>query len=126
MALELRTRKVTRKLVEELAGKTYALNNHIYRHYEKISRTAPLDNMFHVRSLIKSGALGKPLVHMAEYESNPGVWILEDTDSDDYVILFSDVHRTNAFKGTSIESSTRNDTMIAKIVDFFESFDSVS
>lgn len=47
--------------------------------------------------------LGKPLVHMWDYESCPGVWKFYDTSREIDYTLYSDAHKKNAFKGTTIE-----------------------
>lgn len=44
----------------------------------------------------------KPLVHMKDYESNPGVWVFKDRSGITFIV-YSDEHRKNAYKGTSIE-----------------------
>lgn len=53
--------------------------------------------------------LGKPNVHLPELESNPGVWLFSDTDRNIIWIIFSDCHRKNKFKGTSLEYVSSNE-----------------
>lgn len=50
---------------------------------------------------IKDGLFGKPLVHMREFESNPGVWMF--TCNDGTLMLISDHHRKNVYRGTALE-----------------------
>lgn len=46
----------------------------------------------------------KPNVHMQQYEARPGVWLFTDGPTKIKFYVFSDEHRKNAFKGTSIEA----------------------
>ena len=46
--------------------------------------------------------LGKPNVTLPELESNPGVWVFEHT-SGIILLIFSDGHRKNCYRGTSYE-----------------------
>lgn len=46
---------------------------------------------------------GKPLVHARHIESNPGIWIFSDFITGAIMIVYSDQHRKNHYKGTSYE-----------------------
>lgn len=60
----------------------------------------------HLRMGFNSGRavvnLGKPNVTLPGLESNPGVWIFEHT-SGVILLVFSDGHRKNCYRGTSYE-----------------------
>lgn len=100
--LVLEKRKHTRKDVLSLGNSTRIDNLLHYNTNNKIN----FYSFMYIRDMIdycvRSGYMGKPLIHM-DYESNPGVWILSDSDSDLKYIIYSDVHRKNAYKGTAIE-----------------------
>ena len=46
---------------------------------------------------------GSPNINMMDFESAPGVWIFDDVESDIIWYIWSDLHRKNAWKGTSFE-----------------------
>jgi len=101
--ISLNPKKFTIKEVEELSGNADTLNNLCYsKSLMKIydSCVASRPSIFG-KSHIK--ALGKPNVTMRGYESNPGAWIFNDTDSQITWIMFSDGHKKNSFKGASYE-----------------------
>lgn len=58
---------------------------------------------FHYCSAYAVKTLGKPNVTMRGYESNPGVWVLDDSKSGITWHIWSDGHKKNCFKGTSYE-----------------------
>ena len=41
--------------------------------------------------------------YMTEYESNPSVWVIEDSEFNIQWVIYSDILRKSAFKGTSVE-----------------------
>lgn len=45
--------------------------------------------------------LGKPSVILRQYESSPGIWVFDDTDSGMAFIVCSDGYKKNPWKGTS-------------------------
>lgn len=47
--------------------------------------------------------LGAPLAKVPEFESNPGLWVLDDAPSGIVFMIWSDVFKKNAWKGTAIE-----------------------
>jgi hypothetical protein len=47
--------------------------------------------------------MGKPNATLREFESNPGLWIFFDVESNITFYVISDCHRKNAYKGTSWE-----------------------
>lgn len=53
--------------------------------------------------IIRAKKLGAPNSILRGYESNPGMWIFYDLVYNITFYVFSDVHRKNAFKGTSWE-----------------------
>lgn len=83
------------------------------------------DSILHSTDLIKG--LGKPLITMPEYESSPGLWIFTDKETGIEFFIWSDVHKKNAFKGTSIEVKIKPaqydifDKLFERFVKFLES-----
>lgn len=47
--------------------------------------------------------LGKPNVNMIGYESRPGAWVFDHEPTGIILVIFSDGHRKNPYKGTSYE-----------------------
>ncbi len=47
--------------------------------------------------------LGKPNVRMVGYESTPGAWVFDDTETGIIWVIFSDCYKKNHYKGTSHE-----------------------
>jgi hypothetical protein len=47
--------------------------------------------------------LGAPLVRVREYESSPGLWVLDDTESGITFLIWSDGYKKNPWKGTTVE-----------------------
>ena len=110
--LKLRTRKTTRQEIENMG------------------HANPICNLMHTRVNVHGmhfnfcdGDCGgicsrridkkivqkyKPVNTMPDYESNPGVWILDDAESEAYFIIYSDCHRKNAHKGTQTCIGPRN------------------
>lgn len=46
---------------------------------------------------------GKPNVRLIGYESTPGVWVFDDTETGITWMIYSDCHKKNCYKGTSYE-----------------------
>lgn len=103
--LKLESDKHTQKQIEGLSYQPNRIENLLYnRSICGVTFDVHMYIYDIINDHIKSGAMGKPVVHMKEYESNPGVWILKDSENPDFmIIIYTDVHRKNAFKGTSIE-----------------------
>ncbi len=46
---------------------------------------------------------GKPNVTMMDYESRPGAWVFDHEPTGIVLVVFSDGHRKNSYKGTGYE-----------------------
>jgi hypothetical protein len=64
------------------------------------------------------GILGEPLVRVREYESSPGLWVLDDGDTGIVFLVWSDCYKKNAWKGTAIEAIV-TDENTAQIADAY-------
>lgn len=101
-----RTKKLTRKEAYKLGEKSIHFLNllNLYGLYEWF-RSCFKNETDQYRAygdfVIKQ--LSKPLIHMPDYESNPGLWVYEDTDTGTTWMIYSDCHKKNAYMGTSFE-----------------------
>jgi len=101
-SITLRTGKMSRAQVEALsknAASLYALlqspfldnGEHLFSRWTDIL----------MKSRLKPDQWSKPLVHM-DYEANPGVWIFDDSSGITFIV-YSDEHRKNPWRGTSVD-----------------------
>ncbi len=88
--------------------------------------TSPLNLM--VLDAVTIPHMGKPNVNIYDFESN-GVWLWEDTDNGNIVLMYSDSHQKNAYRGTSFEIVTNplddDDTTketVDKLIPLFDGF----
>lgn len=115
--LQLREGKMSRKQIYKLAEDNYKVTSEVAQC--AVDRMAALDFLIGLSDIIRNDGLGQPLNTMPEFESNPGVWILDDTETGEFIMVFSDSYRKNAFKGTSIETPTPNAALFKKTYDHF-------
>lgn len=120
--LVLRQGKMPRKELYKMAEEHTRIDMEIYRRINSHRDAMPSSGLRFITAVnecIRTGLLGKPLNHMKDYESNPGVWILDDTETGNYVMLYSDCHRKNAFKGTAVESPKVDKELVDKVILYF-------
>jgi hypothetical protein len=86
----------------------------------EIDRTDIL-HLFSVKHFIKN-KFGKPSNNFPDYESNPGVWLFKDAATCVTIIVYSDSHRKNAFKGTSVELAGANNLYDDVLLDLMTRF----
>lgn len=105
--------KVTMKYIEQLSS---ARNSHVLSNlfYDKRfpSLTRLYTNMYNNPTVGLSSILygegsvanfGKPNARMIGYESTPGVWVFDDTNTGIIWVIYSDCHKKNHYKGTTHE-----------------------
>jgi len=98
--------KLTIKEIETLSLSATNLQNLAYSFVFR--DTADLMKSYIISSPSIYGAepikrLPRPNVTMKGYESSPGCWVFDDTESKITWIMFSDCYRKSHFKGTSYE-----------------------
>lgn len=103
--------KMRIKEVEELSQTSQSFRNLAFdKRFPSIDKM--IDSMYDdtdyeiIHTLYGSGSVrnfNKPNVTMRGYESNPGAWVFDDTDTGITWIIFSDCHKKYHFKGTSYE-----------------------
>jgi hypothetical protein len=54
------------------------------------------------QSIVKRFKPLNTLPDYADYERNPGVWVIESSENSLYLIIYSDQHRKNTYKGTQV------------------------
>jgi len=100
--------KLTRKQAMELAHQSESLINlsHTSKNLSKLlSKTLgslDLDSIFWSSSRVVQ-KLGKPNVIMPEFESSPGLWVLDDELTGIRWMIWSDGYKKNPWKGTKFE-----------------------
>lgn len=104
--ISLRQGKVTKKYIESLGMKT--LSNVLawepgYPASSDYWLFVLREHMFSVVTEETIKRLGKPNLNVKEYESFPGVWILDDLKSGINWLIWSDLHHRHPWKGTSFE-----------------------
>jgi len=102
-----RTKKLTRKEALQMADKAAHLLN-VLMGYELTKWfdgcfKKDMDKYWIFGDVLVKQIPTKPLVHMPDFESNPGVWVYEDTETKVVWMIYSDCHKKNAYKGTSFE-----------------------
>jgi len=106
--------KLTRAEAEQLAKKTDCCMNYFWRDgYPKLkaarikiqgdSGTDFLTFYDKMTEGIRNGNLGRPQFVFRDMESEPGFWAFQDEETKVIMILWTDTHRKNAWKGSSIE-----------------------
>ena len=71
-----------------------------------------MDFSIHGADAIKN--IGKPITTFRSFESTPGLWILDDTDTKIGFLIWSDGYKKKWWKGTSYEVVFSNESIIAK------------
>lgn len=103
--ITVRQGKVTRKSIED--ADSAALQNVFVRGgFDQTHKQWSKDAMANGYSFLTPDVLkswGKPNVTFTDYESAPGVWILDDMKSGITWHIWSDEHHKNPWKGTSYE-----------------------
>lgn len=65
-----------------------------------------------------------PNVTMKGYESNPGIWIFDDSINNIKWLMFSDCHRKNRYRGTSYElicdPNISDEKLLTSATEFFK------
>lgn len=118
--------KVTMKYIETLSNtRNSTVLSNLYYDSRFPSLTRLYTNMYSnpirgLSSLIHGEGsvanFGKPNVRMIGYESTPGVWLFDDTESGIIWMIYSDCHKKNHFKGTSYEVILPANTTDAQLV----------
>lgn len=122
------TTKLTRKEAHSMAEYSDSLQNifpdetynDIFYPYNDITLYAKL------RNALRLGKYGKPLLTMPDWESNPGLWLFKNPANDDTIMIWSDTHRKNAYKGTSFEvvlPVKDINALYSKFIDMLKSLD---
>jgi hypothetical protein len=122
-----RSSKLTQKQAMDLARDTQTFGNFLrlagqFKRYMEVVHYRTIDQQ-RERFL----RLGKPNATLPELESNPGVWIFDDTQSPAVILVFSDCHRKNAFKGTAVEVANYHGVSMPELIrDFLDDFERMS
>ncbi len=103
-------KKLTRKYILDLLENNEVLSINVLNFFEKsvLEKFLFSSSIFNFNPLIPATwskehllKLGKNNNSIPEFESNPQVWLYESDNM--YLIIYSDILRKNAFKGTSAE-----------------------
>lgn len=126
--------KVTGKYVETLSdAKNAEVLNNLFYDSRFPSLTKLYNNMYSKpsfglsRLLYGEGSVanfGKPNVRLVGYESTPGVWIFDDTETGITWMVYSDCHKKKHYKGTSYEvilpAMTTDEDLVRSLTKLFK------
>lgn len=107
MPIVQRQGKITAEEADVIAGKADRIENfrqHDPRLREVLSGKRQEWPYRDIHSTMIAKVLGKPMLIMREYESSPGLWLLDDTDTGITFLVWSDGYKKNPWKGTSYEA----------------------
>lgn len=113
MSIIRRHDKITQKEAEALGSEATSIVN-LLRHDKKLADVYQhiLDDYesrwFSSKVVID---LGEPLVKMRKYESSPGLWIFDDTETNITFLIWSDGYKKKPWKGTSYEVIASDDKL---------------
>lgn len=124
MGIAHRKVKLTKEQGDALCSKSETLINlsriddriatRLHAHFIDMLARAEFD-----QNLIQS--LGKPSVVLHDYEAEPGLWLIDDTDTGITFLITSYEHRKNARKGTRYDVIVPTDKQ-RHLVDALERF----
>lgn len=109
MPIVYRNNKITVKDAQRIASKADSLIN-LYNFsstlgivYGKLLNDLMDYEIFNGKAI---KALGKPAAIIRAYESSPGLWLFDDTDTNITFLVWSDEYKKNPWKGTCYEAIT--------------------
>ncbi len=134
--ITLRRGKITKEDIEATAASTEVLINLPYTFpnvndwmlnftHVKLAGGSPLIYNLHGDTVIKSFGV-RPSCVIHDYDSSPGVWVVDDTETGIVWYVYSDLYRKKHFKGTSYElqipDNVTEDQLILAISKFFKQY----